>query len=143
MMWRTPWTAAGGTIILTDGGGRMNSGKLDPATIEMLFELAKAVIPWMVGLIFAGVIGWKLLSEIIDRWFKKLNKVIENESGYITESRCIICKQNNQKEMEAFKKEVRDGFSKGEVLFGELRGILLVIGTKAGVAVEELKGLTK
>lgn len=107
------------------------------------FDILKVAVPLLIGLIILGQIGWKLTNKIIDNWFSKLNNVVENKSGYITETKCKSCKDADKTEkseivtaLNSIKEEMRERN-------GELRGILLVVATKANIPPEELKVLTK
>jgi hypothetical protein len=110
---------------------------------SLIFDVLKIAVPLVIGLAILGKISWALIDVAIKTWVQKLNNVVENKAGYITEAACKNCQAQDRSEKSEIIEALNSIKTEMRERNGELRGILLVVATKANVPPEDLKVLTR
>lgn len=80
-----------------------------------------------IGMVFSGIVGYKVLTVLIDSLVKRIAK-----TDYVTVEQCNIC---NDKRIQTEKMIQHQ--------LAELRGIILIIALKTGVKENEITKLVK
>lgn|SRR5512145_283118 len=85
-----------------------------------------------VGQVIAAIVALRLIELVVTYFFKKLTRVDQMDSEYITKVACDACRFQQSNRFSAIENQL-----------SEIKGILLVVATKCEIPIEDLKGLTK